>query len=973
MMGKRLRNLLRPIRHPQSSGQAIIVLALGFIGLVGFVGIVTDVSLLLARYNTLSRAVDSAAISAAGQMRSDRSFAEVGLAARMMLELHGIRTDDVLVETCASTNETDPFLCSEQNRFRKLVRVGASIQSNTVFLSLLGVQAIELSAVSTSETAVLDIVLVLDSSESMLLDTTYEDWAKIGLGQVYVPPAIGTGYGGSSVFLRERAAGRFEDTDPGDLLYEDLFQYWGEELLGGVNSFPRVYPHTVNQRLDYVDAGGGTVPNDDPGAVNPNYRVTSFPYPGYGTQTHPREACRVRFWPYSVNIRIPQHIREISGFATYWEGNSPAQTADVTQTIFWNGFVPTYDFYGCCNDPTAGGQVASDYTLSALPGDTVDTTRGDFKFNDLICQPFKQARDATREFLDTVDFERGDRVAFVTYDRGAFLIDPDGANGRVAAGNSDVCPRDSEPDGAGRTTWTHMLASKCRAVRTLDQFVGVRADPNFYAWKENGGGWEAFAKGRRLDGTSMLVDYYHEGTSGGYDATSDRALNDYPVREFCPMQNAALPGFLSLYSLWDWDYTNPQYFGLSKPGLTRIMNPTWIDTEQKSYELWASCRNGNIGAGLREGNNALLDPQTTRRTGTVWVMIMMSDGAAGASDPVRLNGRKPLETEPYYDWVGAGLGRQTYMGIPDLLQYGRTGEYGAFGLCPLGFDGSPSQLTRDRAIIEFPFCSDEQPHTRHFCEPAFGDENNVGKNCVGTSTYSYGFAPGSYDQDYDCSIPLEDNLVLGRVYDVDVGSYYGETASTCDPYYDVDDYARDWADYVSLSRTGAGDEQLPTIFTISFGMNFRRINAIGNVNPNEDPASPAYVPHSAQYNTSDFLGEELLRYIADVGDNFQIDTDYQQDLKQDRTLDGVLTPPDRFGDRGPCEEELPAGSPPYSSGDVAARMGNGFSTRDGGNGTMVRPLPPRQDCGNYYNAPDQGRLQLVFDDIASRMFTRLAP
>ncbi|NOG50416.1 MAG: hypothetical protein HND48_14065 [Chloroflexi bacterium] len=52
-------------------------MALGFIGLVGFVGIVTDVSLLLARYNTLARAVDSAAISAAGQMRSDRSFAEV--------------------------------------------------------------------------------------------------------------------------------------------------------------------------------------------------------------------------------------------------------------------------------------------------------------------------------------------------------------------------------------------------------------------------------------------------------------------------------------------------------------------------------------------------------------------------------------------------------------------------------------------------------------------------------------------------------------------------------------------------------------------------------------------------------------------------------------------------------------------------------------------------------------------------------
>ena len=64
-MSQLFRSVLRSIRHPENSGQAIIVLALGFIGLVGFVGIVTDVSILLARYNTLSRAVDSAAISAA--------------------------------------------------------------------------------------------------------------------------------------------------------------------------------------------------------------------------------------------------------------------------------------------------------------------------------------------------------------------------------------------------------------------------------------------------------------------------------------------------------------------------------------------------------------------------------------------------------------------------------------------------------------------------------------------------------------------------------------------------------------------------------------------------------------------------------------------------------------------------------------------------------------------------------------------
>ncbi|MBK8031964.1 MAG: hypothetical protein IPK17_21280 [Chloroflexi bacterium] len=51
------------------SGQALFILAIGFIALVGFVGIVTDVSVLFIRYSTLGRAVDAAAVSAASQMR----------------------------------------------------------------------------------------------------------------------------------------------------------------------------------------------------------------------------------------------------------------------------------------------------------------------------------------------------------------------------------------------------------------------------------------------------------------------------------------------------------------------------------------------------------------------------------------------------------------------------------------------------------------------------------------------------------------------------------------------------------------------------------------------------------------------------------------------------------------------------------------------------------------------------------------
>ena len=51
---------------------------------------------------------------------------------------------------------------------------------------------------------------------------------------------------------------------------------------------------------------------------------------------------------------------------------------------------------------------------------------GDFNFDDLVCQPFKEARDAAQQFLARLDFLRGDRVAFVTFDRRASVVDPDG-------------------------------------------------------------------------------------------------------------------------------------------------------------------------------------------------------------------------------------------------------------------------------------------------------------------------------------------------------------------------------------------------------------------------------------------------------------------------------------------------------------------------------------------------------------------
>jgi hypothetical protein len=235
-------------------------------------------------------------------------------------------------------------------------------------------------------------------------------------------------------------------------------------------------------------------------------------------------------------------------------------------------------------------------------------------------------------------------------------------------------------------------------------------------------------------------------------------------------------------------------------------------------------------------------------------------------------------------------------------------------------------------------------------------------NDVLDDRWQYGFAPGSKDEQYICKPDPADmqpgesvedyNLRKGNIYDLDIGNWYdipnepSETSDTCDPLYDVDDYARDWADYIGTSKAG-GELQLPIIFTIGFGLNFENGSS-------GTPGTPGYVPGGRDQNVPDALGEELLRYIADVGDNNQVDTDYQQDYLEAEHERGDFE--GDFGPRGPCEQPWdPNVAPPGYNGFLPAPM----------------PLPPQQSCGNYYNAPNQAQLQLVFDDIASRMFTRL--
>jgi len=310
-MKRYINSVKRAIRRNQT-GQAIILLAFGFILLLGFVGIVTDLSILYIRYASLRRAVDSAAVAAAGQFsrtETDQINKErTQFAARQFLEFHGINADNIVVDTCSSVRTyasaadtaggqtpderraatynqavdpvtkapagltivdfendwglydeypdfidqyiadqrdaiaSDPSLdtpAKKQEQYdlldvredemryraklhddvcgaeadgtlsgRKLVRVQASIGVPAPLLSTVTgfltdaddeerISDIVLTAAAVSETASLDVVIVMDVSESMLFDTRYDDYDHLLLGDDpntkivrYLPPRL---------------------------------------------------------------------------------------------------------------------------------------------------------------------------------------------------------------------------------------------------------------------------------------------------------------------------------------------------------------------------------------------------------------------------------------------------------------------------------------------------------------------------------------------------------------------------------------------------------------------------------------------------------------------------------------------------------------------------------------------------------------------------------------------------------------
>jgi len=173
-------------------GQAMVLIALAFIGLAAFVGLTVDSGILFIQIGHLRRAVDSASLAAANQFREGRTLAEIEAAADEFIDLNSLNPANAVIFICDISDPTagnsnpyhDVDICPpdidgngvhNDSPPRKFVRVEATMPVEFAFLPIIGWGSIDIRAEAISETASVDLVLVIDTSQSMAWDAVCGD------------------------------------------------------------------------------------------------------------------------------------------------------------------------------------------------------------------------------------------------------------------------------------------------------------------------------------------------------------------------------------------------------------------------------------------------------------------------------------------------------------------------------------------------------------------------------------------------------------------------------------------------------------------------------------------------------------------------------------------------------------------------------------------------------------------------------
>ncbi len=165
-----------------SRGQVLVIFAITLLILLFFTGLALDAGSVYITYGSLKRAVNSAALAAVNEFKRDPDLTSMSAAAEEVFSLMNIDHSNIEVLVCDADKDgvrdtgLPPIFhgrCpnSPTEAPRKLVWVQAEQEAPLYFLSLMGFNNLTLRTNSISEAAPLDVVIVLDTSESMASDT----------------------------------------------------------------------------------------------------------------------------------------------------------------------------------------------------------------------------------------------------------------------------------------------------------------------------------------------------------------------------------------------------------------------------------------------------------------------------------------------------------------------------------------------------------------------------------------------------------------------------------------------------------------------------------------------------------------------------------------------------------------------------------------------------------------------------------
>lgn len=196
-LSRLLRQQPRPNRKPRknqrSSGQVLVIFGAALVTLLLFAGLAIDAGVLYVSYGQLKRSLDSAAVAAANNFKRGQNTEGMRSAAVEMLRMNnvivtreklkvyicdGTILDPALPGNYAPDGERDAFLLTEAPNFysrcptpsespRKMVYLEAEMFTKFYFLTLIGFGGVDLHTDSTAEAAAVDLVIVIDTSESM--------------------------------------------------------------------------------------------------------------------------------------------------------------------------------------------------------------------------------------------------------------------------------------------------------------------------------------------------------------------------------------------------------------------------------------------------------------------------------------------------------------------------------------------------------------------------------------------------------------------------------------------------------------------------------------------------------------------------------------------------------------------------------------------------------------------------------------